>query len=420
MSALLRIGRALARTGRHLLYADRAACCCSPCPAFYKALPCNNPGSCAPVLCQVYVCTDNPCTQPGMVFQYLGWCYKVQPGVIDPEDIPPGSATLTRDAFGALGPAFCLQTGAQCNHPGCQCIEGPFLYFAACPCPGGAGDGLCRVISLDDYAIVAGSIGSACVVAAFGEGGCQWVGPSSPRAPVLPPGCIRILPAGLLGAVTDTCCDCCPGCAHSRITGDACQVIRAINPGWACTPTSCCCQRIRFEWSLFAHFIPEDPGFQPTTVTNSGSYSLDLMEFPFGLSVPTTLEITQGGSSWTETVNIGLLCGAQNIVPPGIGTFYYGEWQPRAPGTFGDFTTQQSGTYGCAAYSANWLRTKRPGPFGTEIATFIWSITATASAGTAIPCSRGCSGSHVVPADPCENRVGDIGDGEPVGTGAFL
>jgi len=420
MKAIAKNGRAKMRNGRATTCSDD---CCGECATWWKATHCPNPGTCVPYVCDIYVCQTAVCCdgsvppEPivvGSVIQFHGWCYTVQSGDIPASAIPPGAVRVTTADF-CSGDAFCIP--GNCSHPACNCPPGPWLYWQACPCPDGAGGPTCRVISLDDYGRLSRSIGSECVVADFGEDGCHYVSLRSPQASTLPPGCIVAVPA--LGTVGPTCCECCVGCAFSRITGAQCASIRELNPKWSCTPIDCCCQRLRFEWSLHHYFRPADPLVRSFTITFSGGATVDLVANPFGIIVPVVLTVTYDDGD-VETINsdMELRCGTQNVIPAGMNFYYALDLEPIAEGSSGDYTWTQSGNFGCSNYAVDWRRTRNLAPpFQTEIAETNWRITATPAGGSTATCGRGCSGNYVRPAaGPCDPDPVPAGEG----TEAFL
>lgn len=420
--------KALASNRRARQSGGRAQATCSTsccgCTAFYKALPCDNPSSatCRPLVCELYVCANSVCCDgsvppteigPGSTILYQNWCYVVKPGTYTPGQVPGGAAILGTSDF-CDRRAFCVP--GNCSHPACQCPSGPWLYWQACPCPGGAGDTVCRVISLSDYADLAASLGSDCVVAnAGGLAGCVYVSARSPRASTLPPSCSIFSPPAT--QITDTCCDCCPGCGSSRIAPGTCTTVRAINPKWSCLATACCCQRVHYRWSFKSNYRPGgNPGLF-FNVSFSGEQVVDFTTNPSGVVVPVTVTINAWYGTETITRDMELICGAHRIVPPAmdyVPVQYAGVLRPVTDGQVSPaiFLTQ-TGEYGCAKYRSTAFATETPGgpPGDYE---FEWKIEAISSPTST--CGRGCSGVYVRPADgPCGQPAGDIGEGGAFG-----
>lgn len=396
--------------GRRRAVRGNCGACCGPCPGLYRYVPCS-PGSayCPPTACELFVCTTVACCDgappsplPGVI-QFAGICYR---RVGQVATAPAGALVIGQLDF-CSGAAACLPADATCEHPACTCNPGTYLYWQACPCPGGAGGGACPVISLADYAALAASLGSDCVVAnAGGEGGCLYVSFYSPRASSLPPGCVVFSPSAL--EVTDTCCDCCPGCASARITAAQCAGVRATNPKWSCLPAACCCQRVLFNWDLRYFLQPADPLYESFTFTSRGSYTVDLVQNPAGVTIQVPLSfVGDRGSSGTETVNLNLYCGAHLVGPPGWGTFYDGQVSPIAEGSSGDTSWTQSGVYGCSKYVVSYRELLNlPPPFRQGIKELDWTITATPAGGSVATCGRGCGGrSIIVRPGPCDGQV---------------
>ena len=395
--------------GRRRAVRGNCGACCGPCPGLYRYVPCS-PGSafCPPTACELFVCTTVACCDgappsplPGVI-QFAGICYR---RVGQVATAPAGALVLGQLDF-CSGAAACLPADATCEHPACTCNPGAYLYWQACPCPGGAGGGVCRVISLADYAALAASLGSDCVVAnAGGESGCLFVSFYSPRASSLPPGCVVFSPPA--SQVTDTCCDCCPGCASARIPAGTCSGIQAINPKWACVAGACCCQRVRYRWSFRSNYTPAGAPEFFFNVRHSGEATVDFTLNPAGVVVPVTVEIDAWYGSETQTRDMALTCGAHTISPVAMDLVpvqFANIDRPISDGPVDPVTfIEQTGQYGCAVYRSTATATETTfSPPGTL--DFEWKIEAFGS--PASTCGRGCGGrSIVVRPGPCDGQV---------------
>lgn len=396
----------------------QCAACCGPCPALWRARPCN-PGSafCPPTACELYVCTTVTCCDGappqaiglGSIILFGGICYRVIDQV---STAPPGALVLGQLDFcgGGAARAYCLPAGSGCDHPACTCNPVAYLYWQGCPCPGGAGGGSCLVISLADYAALAASLGSECVVAnAGGQTGCVHVSFWSPRADSLPPGCIVFSPPA--SQVTDTCCDCCPGCASARIPAGTCAGVQATNPKWACVAGACCCQRVRYRWSFRSNYTPAGAPEFYFNVRHSGEATVDFTLNPAGVVVPVTVEIDAWYGQETQLRDMALTCGAHTISPVAMDLVpvqFAAIDRPVPDGQVDPVTfIDQAGEYGCARYRSTARCTETTfSPPGTL--DFEWKIEAFGSPTTT--CGRGCSGrSIIVRPGPCQQPTDPAG-----------
>jgi len=412
---------AVTRGADGLRRAVRGQCapCCGPCTSLWRLKPCS-PGSafCPPTVCDLYLCVaSNPCAPGGFgvgsVVQFGGVCYAA---IGEVPAAPPGALVLGAADFSS-GRAHCLP-GADCGHPACLCNPGTYLYWSGCPCPGGAGDGVCRVISLADYTALAQSLGSECVVAnAGGLRGCHYVSLYSPRADALPPGCVVYAPG--TGEVTDSCCECCPGCGSTRITSAQCAGVQSLNPKWACAPGVCCCQRVRYVWSYRQLYSPPFAD-NYINVFHSGDETVDFPSSPSGVVVPVAVTIEAWSGTEVVQRSMTLHCGAHTVLPAGtefLPVQFPNVYNPQPDGDLGGGATlQQTGVYSCNAYRATAAGVIDLGHPKKGVLSFEWKIDMIPMGSSGGTCGRGCAGrAVVVRPGPCAAAGGGVqipgGDG---------